>query len=196
MSRAAFSWNAFKQHYDGVVGERRRRHPGRSAPGQGRSLQRQPDADRPQLADRHDYVAAQSGGSSRATFYTTPTWQIYANALVQLPWRLELSGAVFGRQGQIRPQYIRASAGLDGAFNVLARRARRALLGRLGPGLRLARTVKLGGSAAMTLSAEAFNVLNSGTTLQVFRQVNSGSFQRIDEILSPRIVRFGARFTF
>ena len=44
--------------------------------------------------------------------------------------------------------------------------------------------------------AEAFNIFNSGTVLQRFRQINSTDFQRIDEILSPRIVRFGARFTF
>ena len=143
-------------------------------------------------------MAAQSGGSGRATFYTTPTWQVYANALVQLPWDVELSGAVFGRQGQIEPQFIRAG-----------RRA------ATGPStswpprpidatryddvwdldLRLAKNVKLG-PTAVTFSAEAFNLFNSGTTLQRFRQVNSDTLRRIDEILSPRIVRFGARFTF
>jgi hypothetical protein len=61
--------------------------------------------------------------------------------------------------------------------------------------LRLAKTIKMG-STGLTLSAEAFNIFNAGTVLQRARQVNSGSFQRIDEILSPRIVRFGARFSF
>jgi hypothetical protein len=61
--------------------------------------------------------------------------------------------------------------------------------------LRLAKNIKVG-PTAVTLSAEAFNIFNSGTVLQRFRQVNSSSFQRIDEILSPRIVRFGARLSF
>jgi hypothetical protein len=144
-----------------------------------------------------DYVAAQSGGSGRATFYTTPTWQLYANALVQLPWSVDLSGAVFGRQGQIEPQFIRASLGVDGAFNVLATPTVDAKRydSVWNFDLRLAKSLKLG-SSAVTLSAEAFNVFNSGTTLQRFRQINSGSLARIDEILSPRIVRFGARLSF
>ena len=37
--------------------------------------------------------------------------------------------------------------------------------------------------------------LAKNTVLQAFRQVNSSSFERIDEILGPRIVRFGARFS-
>jgi hypothetical protein len=197
MGRAAFSWNAFKQHYDGVaVNGGGGTQGGIGGPGAGRYNGNPTPTDLNSLTD--DFVAAQSGGSGRATFYTTPTWQFYANALAELPWRLELSGAIFGRQGQIQPQYVRASAGLDGAFNVLASSKVDAV--RYSDvwdlDLRLARSIKLGGSASLTLSAEAFNVLNSGTTLQVFRQINSADFQRIDEILSPRIVRFGARFAF
>ncbi|HEX9188284.1 MAG TPA: hypothetical protein VGB87_14495, partial [Vicinamibacteria bacterium] len=61
--------------------------------------------------------------------------------------------------------------------------------------LRLAKSVKLGPTAFIH-SAEAFNLFNSGTTLQRNRQLNSDTLGRIDEILSPRSVRFGARFTF
>jgi hypothetical protein len=198
MGRTAFSWNAFKQSYSGVtpVNGGGGTQGGIGGPGAGRYNGNPTPTDLNSLTN--DYVAAQSGGSGRATFYTTPTWQIYANALVQLPWSVELSGAVFGREGQIQPLYVRASAGLDGALNVLATptvdATRYSSVWDLD--LRLAKNVKIGGSTALTLSAEAFNLFNSGTTLQVFRQINSTDFQRIDEILSPRIVRFGARFTF
>jgi hypothetical protein len=197
MGRVAFSWNAFKQSYDGVVPVNGGggTQGGIGGPGGGRYNGNPTPTDLNSLAD--DYVAAQSGGSGRATFYTTPTWQIYANALVQLPWDVELSGAVFGRQGQIEPQYVRASAGLDGAFNVLATPTVDAL--RYDDvwdlDLRLAKNVRLG-PTAVTVSAEAFNLFNGGTTLQRFRQINSDTLGRIDEILSPRIVRFGARFSF
>ncbi len=197
MSRVAFSWNAFKQHYDGVipVNGGGGTQGGIGGPSGGRYNGNPTPTDLNSLTD--DYVAAQSGGSGRATFYTTPTWQIYANALVQLPWSLELSGAVFGRQGQIEPQYVRADAGSDGAFNVLATPTVDALRYSAvwDADLRLARNVKLG-AASVTLSAEAFNIFNSGVTLQAFRQINSASLGRIDEILSPRIVRFGARLGF
>jgi hypothetical protein len=197
MGRVAFSWNAFKQHYSGVtpVNGGGGTQGGIGGPGGGRYNGNPTPTDLNSLTD--DYVAAQSGGSGRATFYTTPTWQIYANALVQLPWDLEFSGAVFGRQGQVEPQYIRASAGSDGSFNVLATPTVDAL--RYDDvwdlDLRLAKNIKIG-PTTFTLSAEGFNIFNSGTVLQRFRQINSDSFQRIDEILSPRIVRLGARISF
>jgi hypothetical protein len=194
----AFSWNAFKQSYEeGVipVNGGGGTQGGIGGPGAGRYNGNPTPTDLNSLTD--DYVAAQSGGSGRATFYTTPTWQLYANALVQLPWDVELSGAVFGRQGQIEPLFIREGAGLDGAFNVLATPTVDAT--RYDDvwdlDLRLAKNVRLG-ATAVTFSAEAFNVFNSGTTLQRIRQINSDTLGRIDEILSPRIVRFGARFSF
>jgi hypothetical protein len=197
MGRVAFSWNAFKQAYDGVipVNGGGGTQGGIGGPGAGRYNGNPTPTDLNSLTN--DYVAAQSGGSGRATFYTSPTWQIYANALVQLPWKLDLSGAVFGRQGQIEPQYIRLSAGQDGAFNVLATPTvdakRYSDVWDLD--LRLAKNIKVG-PTQITLSAEGFNLFNSGTILQAFRQVNSSEFERIDEILSPRIFRFGARLSF
>ena len=197
MGRVAFSWNAFKQHYgDGVI-------PVSGGHGQGvcstaacaRSQGNPTPTENNSLTD--DLVAAQSGGSGRSTFYTTPTWQVYANALVQLPWELELSGAVFGRQGQIEPQFIGVTAGRDGTLNVLATPKVDAL--RYNDvwdlDLRLAKTVKLG-PTGVTLSAEGFNLFNSGTVLQRNRQVSSASYGQILEILSPRIFRFGARLSF
>jgi hypothetical protein len=46
------------------------------------------------------------------------------------------------------------------------------------------------------LSAEMFNVFNSATELNRINQANSASYGRLDEILAPRIVRFGAKVTF
>ena len=85
MGRVAFSWNAFKQAYDGVVPVNGGggTQGGIGGPGAGRYNGNPTPTDLNSLTD--DYVAAQSGGSGRATFYTTPTWQVYANALVQLP---------------------------------------------------------------------------------------------------------------
>ena len=63
--------------------------------------------------------------------------------------------------------------------------------------LRLAKNINLGGDGRnLVLSAEMFNVFNSGTELNRYRQAQSSAFNRLDEILSPRIVRFGARLTF
>jgi hypothetical protein len=197
MGRVAFSWNAFKQSFDdGVIPVSGGHAQGVCGSGPCVRSQGNPTpTENNSLTD--DLVGAQSGGSGRATFYTSPTWQVYANALVQLPWELELSGAVFGRQGQISPQFIGVTAGRDGTLNVLATDkiddVRYDDVWDLD--LRLAKTIRLG-PTGVTLSAEAFNVFNSGTTLQANRQLSSASHDQILEILSPRIVRFGARLSF
>jgi hypothetical protein len=194
MGRMAFSYNLYKQSYDTAI-------PVQGGAGvQGRASPGNPDGN-PTPTEvnslRNDFVSAKSGGSGRATFYTTPRWQIYANALVQLPWSLELSGAVFGHEGQVVPQYIIVDGGLDGNLNALATPTvdARRYSSVFDFDMRLAKIVKVG-PTQVTLSAEGFNLFNSGTTLQVFRRVDSGDFNRIDEILSPRIFRFGARLAF
>ena len=48
----------------------------------------------------------------------------------------------------------------------------------------------------MTPSVELFNVFNNDVVLGVLRQATSANFRRVDDLVSPRIVRFGARLTF
>jgi hypothetical protein len=195
MGRVAMTYNLFKQNYDSgipVTG-------GYVTPGGNgfTSIQGNPTpTDLNSL--RNDLAAIQSSGSGPQTFYTSPAWQVYANGLVQLPWSLELSGAVFGRQGQIEPKYITASAGNDGgAVHVLVTPTVDAF--RYDSvwdfDMRLAKNVKLGNSS-LTLSAEGFNLFNANTVLQANRQINTATSGRINEILSPRILRIGARFAF
>ena len=69
--------------------------------------------------------------------------------------------------------------------------------------LRLAKKVSLGSKAALRLSADVFNILNSGIVLQRARQVNAtstgginSSFNRVNELLSPRVARIGVRLEF
>ena len=61
--------------------------------------------------------------------------------------------------------------------------------------LRLAKNFKFGGRSNL-LSAEMFNVFNSGTELKRIADASSNSWNRLDEILAPRIVRFGAKLSF
>ena len=62
--------------------------------------------------------------------------------------------------------------------------------------LRLAKNIRLG-STTLILSAELFNVLNNNVVLyQNFTASGVATFGRFEEILSPRIARFGVRYTF
>ncbi|HWW92785.1 MAG TPA: hypothetical protein VN375_05425, partial [Vicinamibacteria bacterium] len=196
MARVAATYNLFKQDYNGVTPVNGQFgltgttaatnfYQGNPTPTDVNSLQ------------SNDLVATTSSGSGPQTYYTSPKWQIYANAMVQLPWDFEFGGALFGRQGQISPQYINARAGADGTLHVLVTPSVEAfrLANVWDLDLRLAKNVKIG-PTTVVLSAEAFNIFNSNTTLQVGRQVNSTTLGQINEILAPRILRLGARFSF
>jgi hypothetical protein len=196
MARVAFSFNDWTEHYDGTPVTRNLigGSPGRT----------EQDA----LVEGGQ-VAALSGGSGKASFYSSIKWQVYANALVQLPWSLDLSTAIFSRQGGPYPKSVRISAGRDGTVPAFAQDEvdtdRYDTLFNLD--LRLAKNIKLGSNASLSLSAELFNAFNNNLVLSRFRYADGAAFTdtaagatagngRIEELLSPRIFRFGARFSF
>jgi hypothetical protein len=193
MSRMAFSWNDWVENFDGTPVT----FNGNPAP-----IETDPLVDGGQ-------VALLSGGSGKASFYSSVKWQFYANALWQGPWGLDLSGALFGRQGGPYPVDIRAAYGRDGTLSGLAVPTVDA--NRYDNiwnfDMRLAKTFKFSRGSGLTLSAEWFNVFNSGYVLSRYRFANVAAFTaanqgaepglgRIEEIISPSIFRVGARLFF
>ena len=70
--------------------------------------------------------------------------------------------------------------------------------------LRLAKNIKID-KVTVVVSADLFNVFNAGTELNRGRRASSaaynpatksGAFGRLDEILNPRVARFGVRLQF
>jgi hypothetical protein len=120
-----------------------------------------------------------------------------------------VSGAVFGKQGGPYPISVRLAAGRDGTIPALATDAvdTNRLSDIWNVDLRLSKNIKLGSSANLNLAIEGFNVFNTSYVLSRYRYANSSSFTqtiagaepglgRIEEIISPRIFRIGARFQF
>jgi hypothetical protein len=190
MARAAFSWNDWTENFDGTPVTFN------GSPGR---VETDPLVDGGQ-------VALLSGGSGKASFYSSIKWQFFGHALYQLPWGFDVSGGVFGRQGTPYPVSLRLSAGRDGTLSALATpevdSERYETLWNID--LRLAKTFKFGKAAGVTLSAEWFNVLNNDLILSRYRWANSGNFTntaqgaesgrgRVEEIINPSIFRFGAR---
>jgi Carboxypeptidase regulatory-like domain/TonB-dependent Receptor Plug Domain len=158
-------------------------------------------------------VALLSGGSGKASFYTSVKWQIYANGMVQLPVGFDLSAGVFGKQGGSYPITLRLGAGRDGNIQALATSevdsVRYPNVWDLD--LRLAKNIRFGGGG-ITASAELFNALNNNVVLGRARQAGTASgststftstiagaepgLGRIEEILSPRVFRLGLTLTF
>jgi hypothetical protein len=187
MARAAFSWNDWTEHWrDGVTPT--------SGLVNGGQITRQEQEPLVQGGQ----VATLSGGSGKASFYTSVKWQAYANAMVQLPWDVDFSAAIFGKQGGPYPQNIRiaAASGTDGTLNVLASPEVDTLRydSVVDMDLRLAKNVRFG-QGSLVISAELFNALNNDVVLSRFRSAGA-TLGRIEEIIAPRTLRLGARLTF
>jgi hypothetical protein len=144
-------------------------------------------------------VAQYGAGTSGKTYFFNAKWQLSANALYELPAGFEVAANLFGRQGYPNPVYLSLDAGeLDGIQYFLADGTKvdtQRFPNLWDIDLRLAKTFKFGRSS-FVLSAEMFNVFNSNTEMNRINDANSSAYRRLDEILAPRIVRFGARVTF
>ncbi|MEO8360782.1 MAG: hypothetical protein ABI672_12195, partial [Vicinamibacteria bacterium] len=142
-------------------------------------------------------VSVVSGGSGKASFYSSYKWQVYADALLNLPASFSLSTAVFGRQGGIRPSNITLNPlGLDGNTRVLSGAADAQRYDNLwNIDFRLARNSKIG-RVTLTPSLELFNALNNDVVLSRARNAGAASFGRVEEVISPRIARIGVRVAF
>jgi hypothetical protein len=61
---------------------------------------------------------------------------------------------------------------------------------------RLAKNIKIAGSSSLNLNLDLFNAFNGNVVLVRQRTLNTAVYNRIDEILSPRILRIGATLRF
>lgn len=180
MARAAFSYNDWQDKISGPAGH----HPN-------------PNPIDIDAGIDGGQVIRQGFGSGKA-LYIGAKWQFTANGLYQLPAGFEIAGSIFSRQGYPQPIYLQVSTGaFEGTTNVLAVPAVDAsrLPTLFDLDLRLAKNFKVGGSS-FTLSAEAFNVFNSNTELNRVVNASSAVFNRLEEVMAPRIVRFGLRLNF
>jgi len=145
--------------------------------------------------------AKKSGGqvgyysSGSGTVYWMPSkWQFSANALYQIGKGFEIAGNLYARQGYIRP--INATVNNTFADSVIAVDiGEERLPDVFNLDLRLGWNKSLG-RARLNLTADVFNTFNSSTVLRRVDFADSGAFDRIDQILNPLLVRFGARLSF
>jgi hypothetical protein len=182
MARVAFTYADWTQNVDLKVGDN------------GNPTPREADG----LVDGDQVALLSTGSGKGALYYTGQKWQIYGNALYQLPLGIDISGSLWGRQGGLKPVFVRTAAGNDGTFNVLATpTVETERYGNVWDfDLRLAKTFRFGKQAYFTLAGEWFNVANSGQVLIVTRQANSAAYNRVDEVLNPSTFRLGATFGF
>ena len=195
--RAALSWMDWTEHFDGIGAFQNPTSVQQDAIVQGGGI----GSGYNQLCGpcvEGGPVALKSYGAKTNTFASSD-WQVSVNGIYQLPAGFELGGALIGRQGYPLNAVITTSLGVDGGSRGVVP-AGGIDAQRLGDfwnfDLRLAKTIKLGGSFHANIAADLFNVFNTATILQSNRQLASSAFGSILEVPNPRILRIGVRLEF
>ena len=150
-------------------------------------------------------VSSMSTASGKSGIYMSlPKYQFLASGLYQAPWGVDLGFNLVSRQGYTQPWFRSRAPGSGDYFgsskNVM-------LVSDIGKNrmpsvttldLRVGKEFRFG-RTSVSVDLDVFNLLNSGTVLQRqydYRLTGATGFNQTLEILSPRVARIGARFSF
>jgi len=190
MARVALSFNDITEHFTGPGAVQNPTRTDYTSGPAGSGTLSGPQVDGGQIAPR-------SGGSGKGDLFYNAKWQLNANGFYQLGYGFDIGANIFARQGYPDPYIFQLGAGADGNIRALAVSAlddvRNSNLFDLD--LRLAKSIRIQ-KVNFQLAADLFNVTNAGTVLQRNRNLASSVFNSINEIISPRILRVGVKFTF
>jgi hypothetical protein len=151
-----------------------------------------------------EIVAPRSAGSgAKAGIFINSEWAVNLSGMYQLPMDFNIAANVYGRQGYPYPKwvFINPDAGNPGSSNFGTRNM---VVGNLDDerhediwtvDMRLEKIISLK-PLTVALAADVFNVFNSDYILQRNGRMNQSTFNRIDEVIAPRVLRLGARLTF
>lgn len=145
-----------------------------------------------------DYVSEQSSGSgSHYAVFLNSKYVYNINGLYQLPLNFNLAASIFGRQGYPINYYVTTKGPDDGRTRAIVSTPttdqRYPSLFELD--LRLEKVIPFSPTASVTISADAFNLTNRATVLQLQNRL-SGTVNTIREVQNPRVYRFAARVSF
>jgi hypothetical protein len=146
---------------------------------------------------------ASSGGIGNN--YINSRWAYSLTGVYQLPWRVSVGAALNGREGYLIPYYVSYKDRKEGTTKHLLVSSNfddNRLPNITNLDLRLAKEFKIVHGAAVNLSVDAFNVLNRhtvldrNTLLDVGADATNPAYNHISVLMSPRVLRFGARISF
>jgi hypothetical protein len=146
-------------------------------------------------------VVTQTGGSGKSQiFMVLPKYQFIFNGAVQMKWGITAGVNYLFRQGYSEPfNRTRVATGdvlsnnktvfLLGGVDYYRLPSVHSLDGRIGKELKVNR-------ATINFDVDVFNVLNVGTVLGKVYDLRLSTVGQVQEIINPRIVRFGVRIGF
>lgn len=144
-----------------------------------------------------------TGSGAKGGIYINAGWAYNVTGVYQLPFGINVGANLLGREGYVIPYIHRVSGPRDGAKNVL--------IGGVDDyrhddvmnlDMRVGKEFRFPAGIGLTLSADVFNVTGENTVLQrntrIYRTATAldATRNRISEIQSPRVFRFGARISF
>ncbi len=142
------------------------------------------------------------GGSGKSGVYPYSEWQLKLSGVYQFPW--DISVGAFGRYQQGYPYVLIATLN-DPSLPSLGTASHLILVEPFGSrrfdniftlDLQFEKGIDFGNYGRLALSANLFNVTNTNTVIRRTRSVASRNLNRIDELISPRALRIGARYSF
>ena len=125
-------------------------------------------------------------------------WNLKLNGMFELPAGFHLAGMLNARQGFIfqKVYWVERRSGGIGSGRVFLQPLGDSRLEDLWlVDIRVEKTFDIGRSRLSAIM-DVFNLLNSATVLAREPRQNVPSANRVYDILSPRVVRFGARWAF
>lgn len=149
--------------------------------------------------------AAVASGGGIGNNYINSRWAYSLTGVYQLPWQFNFGAALNGREGYVIPYYVTFRDRKEGTQKTLLVSKDfddNRLPNITNLDLRLAKDIPLTHGTTLNLSIDAFNVLNKHTVLDRNTQLDVGAdgtnavYNHISTLMSPRVLRFGARIKF
>jgi hypothetical protein len=165
------------------------------------------------MTDGTAYAPAYGGASGKTNINMYTRWMAKISVLYQLPWDINVSGTFNAREGWKIPHYFwiedaRLPGLGTGNYIYTQTIDKDALPTFYSVSLRIEKMVKIGDTGRLYFMADIFNLLNSAIVNRAYEAylgeyyVDTNTFvpnptnRKLNEILNPRVIRFGARFQF
>lgn len=149
--------------------------------------------------------AAVASGGGIGNNYINSRWAYSLTGVYQLPWKVSVGAALNGREGYVIPYRVSFRDRKEGTQKNLLVSSNfddNRLPNITNLDLRLAKDLLIVNKTALNLSVDVFNVLDRHTVLDRNTLLDVGAdgtgplYNHISVLMSPRIVRFGARLKF
>ncbi len=144
------------------------------------------------------WFAQQSTGSGSVGVFTGSRWSFKLSSAYQFPWDLTVGGYFKMIDGNVVPVINRRFQSYSqGILNVLLLPFDSVRLETIKyMDLRIDKGFAAGSFGKLNVSLDIFNAFNTNTALRIERRANTFQFREPQEIVAPRILRLGLRYTF